>query len=96
MRSRNLEQVPRRKARCYAKLIVNYKDKERIIGFHYMGPNAGEVTQVESSYTEVFSVLYDSEWVSLEHPLPLHNPSVEPTNPESIINPPPKPLNHKS
>jgi thioredoxin/glutathione reductase (selenoprotein) len=37
--------VPSRKTRCYAKLIVNYLDHERVIGFHYMGPNAGEVTQ---------------------------------------------------
>jgi pyruvate/2-oxoglutarate dehydrogenase complex dihydrolipoamide dehydrogenase (E3) component len=37
--------VPNRKTRCYAKLIVNYIDHERVIGFHYMGPNAGEVTQ---------------------------------------------------
>ena len=41
--------LPNRKSRCYAKLIVNYLDRERIIGFHYMGPNAGEVTQVSDS-----------------------------------------------
>ncbi len=37
--------VPHRKDRCYAKMIINYLDKERVIGFHYLGPNAGEVTQ---------------------------------------------------
>jgi len=37
--------VPHRRSRCYAKLIVNYLDKQRVIGFHYLGPNAGEVTQ---------------------------------------------------
>ena len=37
--------LPHRIDRCYAKLIVNYLDKERVIGFHYLGPNAGEVTQ---------------------------------------------------
>ena len=26
---------------CYAKLIVNVLDDERIVGFHYVGPNAG-------------------------------------------------------
>ncbi|KAM9361722.1 thioredoxin reductase 3 [Symphorus nematophorus] len=31
--------------RCYAKLICNKLDNERVIGFHYLGPNAGEVTQ---------------------------------------------------
>jgi len=30
---------------CYAKLICNKADKERIIGFHIAGPNAGEITQ---------------------------------------------------
>merc|ERR1712098_950021 len=28
---------------CYVKLVVNIEDDERILGFHYLGPNAGEV-----------------------------------------------------
>ncbi|MEQ2163238.1 Thioredoxin reductase 1, cytoplasmic, partial [Goodea atripinnis] len=31
--------------RCYAKIICNTLDNDRVIGFHYLGPNAGEVTQ---------------------------------------------------
>ncbi|XP_030632148.1 thioredoxin reductase 3 isoform X2 [Chanos chanos] len=31
--------------RCYAKIICNKLDSERVVGFHYLGPNAGEVTQ---------------------------------------------------
>lgn len=31
--------------RCFTKLIVNKADHERVVGFHYLGPNAGEVTQ---------------------------------------------------
>ncbi|RWS08215.1 Thioredoxin reductase 1: cytoplasmic-like protein [Dinothrombium tinctorium] len=31
---------------CYAKLICLSNEKERAIGFHYLGPNAGEVTQL--------------------------------------------------
>ncbi|XP_076870244.1 thioredoxin reductase 3 [Brachyhypopomus gauderio] len=31
--------------KCYAKIICNKLDNERVIGFHYLGPNAGEVTQ---------------------------------------------------
>lgn len=31
--------------RAFAKLIVNKRDHDRVIGFHYCGPNAGEVTQ---------------------------------------------------
>lgn len=29
----------------YVKLICNLADSQRIVGFHYLGPNAGEVTQ---------------------------------------------------
>uniref|UniRef100_A0A673TQZ5 Thioredoxin reductase 1, cytoplasmic n=1 Tax=Suricata suricatta TaxID=37032 RepID=A0A673TQZ5_SURSU len=31
--------------KCYAKIICNIKDNERVVGFHVLGPNAGEVTQ---------------------------------------------------
>ncbi|XP_035517853.1 thioredoxin reductase 3 isoform X1 [Morone saxatilis] len=31
--------------RCYSKIICNKLDSDRVIGFHYLGPNAGEVTQ---------------------------------------------------
>ncbi|XP_071748630.1 thioredoxin reductase 1, cytoplasmic isoform X2 [Lepeophtheirus salmonis] len=30
---------------CYAKLICLKTENERVVGFHYLGPNAGEVTQ---------------------------------------------------
>ncbi|XP_025908290.1 thioredoxin reductase 3 isoform X2 [Nothoprocta perdicaria] len=30
---------------CYAKIICNKYDNNRVIGFHVLGPNAGEVTQ---------------------------------------------------
>jgi thioredoxin reductase (NADPH) len=30
---------------CYAKLIVNKEDSNRVVGFHILGPNAGEITQ---------------------------------------------------
>ena len=28
---------------CYTKIIVNKNDNERVVGFHYLGPHAGEV-----------------------------------------------------
>uniref|UniRef100_H3CPJ1 thioredoxin-disulfide reductase (NADPH) n=1 Tax=Tetraodon nigroviridis TaxID=99883 RepID=H3CPJ1_TETNG len=31
--------------KCYAKIICNKLDSGRVVGFHYLGPNAGEVTQ---------------------------------------------------
>uniref|UniRef100_A0A8C6FY21 thioredoxin-disulfide reductase (NADPH) n=1 Tax=Moschus moschiferus TaxID=68415 RepID=A0A8C6FY21_MOSMO len=30
---------------CYAKIICNKLDSDRVIGFHVLGPNAGEITQ---------------------------------------------------
>ncbi|EQC25393.1 thioredoxin reductase (NADPH) [Saprolegnia diclina VS20] len=30
---------------CYCKLIVDRTQNDRVVGFHYLGPNAGEVTQ---------------------------------------------------
>ncbi|XP_072407977.1 thioredoxin reductase 1, cytoplasmic-like [Chiloscyllium punctatum] len=31
--------------KCYAKIICNKQDNNRVIGFHVLGPNAGEITQ---------------------------------------------------
>jgi thioredoxin reductase (NADPH) len=31
--------------KVYCKVICNKKDQERVVGFHYLGPNAGEVLQ---------------------------------------------------
>ncbi|CAL8335853.1 unnamed protein product [Merluccius merluccius] len=31
--------------KCYCKVICNKLDNDRVIGFHYLGPNAGEVMQ---------------------------------------------------
>jgi len=31
--------------KAFTKLICNANDNERVLGFHYVGPNAGEVTQ---------------------------------------------------
>ena len=30
---------------CFAKMIVHSKEDERVIGLHYLGPNAGEIVQ---------------------------------------------------
>ncbi len=32
--------------KCYVKLVCNKADHMRVLGFHALGPNAGEVTQV--------------------------------------------------
>lgn len=35
----------RHEVQAFAKLVVNKADNNRVVGFHYAGPNAGEVTQ---------------------------------------------------
>lgn len=30
---------------CYAKVVVNKSDNNKIVGLHFLGPHAGEVTQ---------------------------------------------------
>ena len=30
---------------CYVKVICNLQDNQRVLGIHYLGPNAGEVMQ---------------------------------------------------
>ena len=35
----------RPQGKCYAKLIVHKADSNRVVGFHILGPNAGEITQ---------------------------------------------------
>ncbi len=34
-----------REYNCYIKVIVNKSDNEKVIGFHIISPNAGEITQ---------------------------------------------------
>jgi len=35
----------RNQNKCYAKLVVVKSEDERVVGLHYLGPNAGEATQ---------------------------------------------------
>jgi len=46
---------------CYAKLICDKNDNERVVGFHYCGPNAGEVTQGWSLAMKC-GATYDDFW----------------------------------
>jgi thioredoxin reductase (NADPH) len=32
---------------CMSKLVCLKSEGERVVGFHFIGPNAGEVTQVQ-------------------------------------------------
>ena len=53
---------------CYVKLIVNMLDNERIVGFHYLGPNAGEVTQAFAGMMKLRATKADMEGVIGIHP----------------------------
>jgi len=53
---------------CYVKLILNMKDDERIVGFHYLGPNAGEVTQAFAGMMKLKATKVDMENLVGIHP----------------------------
>jgi len=53
---------------CYAKLIVDMNDDERIVGFHYVGPNAGEVTQAFAGMMKLKATKADMENLVGIHP----------------------------
>ena len=36
---------PENMEKCYVKIIVNTKDNNKVVGFHILAPNAGEITQ---------------------------------------------------
>jgi hypothetical protein len=40
---------------CLSKLICVKSQDERVVGFHFVGPNAGEITQVRLSWRRGFS-----------------------------------------
>lgn len=53
-------------ANALSKLVCNKADNDRVVGFHYVGPNAGEVTQGFALGTENFyyflTVFRTSSW----------------------------------
>ena len=53
---------------CYVKLVVNIEDDERILGFHYLGPNAGEVTQAFAGMMKLKATKADMEDLVGIHP----------------------------
>jgi thioredoxin reductase (NADPH) len=53
---------------CYVKLIVDTSDDERIVGFHYLGPNAGEVTQAFAGMMKLRATKADMEGLVGIHP----------------------------
>lgn len=44
---------------CFTKVVVNTADKNRVIGAHFLGPNAGEVIQVSNKILNLVITLVD-------------------------------------
>lgn len=53
---------------CYAKLIVNKDDFNRVIGLHILGPNAGEITQGYAVAIKIGATKQDFEQTIGIHP----------------------------
>eukprot|EP00919_Chromeraceae_sp_WS-2016_P022842 GHVR01054275.1.p1 GENE.GHVR01054275.1~~GHVR01054275.1.p1 ORF type:complete len:508 (+),score=123.24 GHVR01054275.1:27-1550(+) len=53
---------------CLCKLVVNKNDNERVVGFHYVGPNAGETTQGFALSLKLGAKKSDFDWVVGIHP----------------------------
>lgn len=53
---------------CYAKLICVINENMRVVGFHYLGPNAGEVTQLAALALKFKATKHDFNKVVGIHP----------------------------
>ena len=67
--------TPRSVNACWAKLVVLVNENERVVGFHYLGPNAGEVTQFAA-----LSVKLGCKKDDLDHLIGIHPTSAETFN----------------
>jgi len=56
------------KTACYCKLICLKNEDERVVGFHYAGPNAGEVTQGFSTAMRLGATKLDFDMTIGIHP----------------------------
>jgi len=67
--------TPRSVNACWAKLVVLVNENERVVGFHYLGPNAGEVTQFAA-----LAVKLGCKKEDLDHLIGIHPTSAETFN----------------
>jgi len=56
------------KVKCYMKLLCKANEQNRVVGFHYFGPNAGEVTQGFGLAMKLGATKLDFESVVGIHP----------------------------
>ena len=43
---------------CLSKLVCLKSQNERVVGFHFVGPNAGEVTQVQCCCIRILLIIF--------------------------------------
>eukprot|EP01099_Mayorella_cantabrigiensis_P005858 TRINITY_DN475_c0_g1_i2.p1 TRINITY_DN475_c0_g1~~TRINITY_DN475_c0_g1_i2.p1 ORF type:complete len:339 (+),score=92.32 TRINITY_DN475_c0_g1_i2:130-1017(+) len=61
--------VPEREeTACYCKLIVNLADNQRVIGYHVLAPNAGEMTQAVALAIRLKATKFDFDGTVGIHP----------------------------
>ncbi|KAL0219782.1 hypothetical protein P9112_005435 [Eukaryota sp. TZLM1-RC] len=60
---------------CYAKLICLKEENDRVIGFHYLGPSAAEVTQGYAVAMRMGATKLDFDWT----------PGIHPSNSETFV-----------
>jgi len=58
---------------CFCKLVLDLKNNARVIGFHYLGPNAGEVTQGFAIAMKLGATKYDFDNCVGIHPTNAEN-----------------------
>ena len=52
----------RPKDACYIKMVCKKDEDERVIGLHYLGPNAGDIIMVHNKICKKFIVSRDMQW----------------------------------
>ncbi|KAL0248475.1 hypothetical protein GEMRC1_003711 [Eukaryota sp. GEM-RC1] len=60
---------------CYCKLICAKEENDRVVGFHYLGPNAAEVTQGYGVAIRMGATKSDIDWT----------PGIHPSNSETFV-----------
>jgi len=52
----------RPKDACYIKMVCKKDEDERVIGLHYLGPNAGDIIMVHNKIYKKVIVSRDMQW----------------------------------
>ena len=58
----------RPKNACFCKLVCDKKDSNKVLGFHYLGPNAGNITQGFAGMIKMGATKRDFDYLIGIHP----------------------------